>query len=109
MKKNGTFVDTEAGYWNRAVIIVGVAENDKNGDGKPDVPTSELIERTQNKILEISIANNWGGIDKNGNCIEDETTVEEELCLMMTLTGPTPITNTLLFPACRRVTGETGF
>ena len=92
-KKNGTFVDTEAGYWNRAVIIVGVAENDKNGDGKPDVSTSELIDRTQNKIREISIANNWGGIDKNGNCIEDETTLEEELCLMMTLTGPTPITN----------------
>ncbi len=92
-KKNGTFVDTEAGYWNRAVIIVGVAENDKNGDGIPDVSTSELIKRTQKRIEDISIANNWGGIDKNGNCIDDDTTFEEELCLMMTLTGPTPITN----------------
>ena len=63
-KKNGTFVDTEAGYWNRAVIIVGVAENDKNGDGIPDVSTSELIKRTQKRIEDISIANNWGGIDK---------------------------------------------
>ena len=68
-KKNGTFVDTEAGYWNRAVIIVGVAENDKNGDGIPDVSTSELIKRTQKRIEDISIANNWGGIDKNGNFV----------------------------------------
>ena len=49
---------------SRAVIIVGVAENDKNGDGMPDVSTSELIKRTQKRIEDISIANNWGGIDK---------------------------------------------
>ncbi|MEE2758516.1 MAG: MMPL family transporter [Candidatus Thermoplasmatota archaeon] len=92
-KKNGTFVDTEAGYWNRAVIIVGVAENDKNGDGIPDLSTSELIERTEKRIADIAAANKWGGIDKNGNCIDNPDTGEQQLCLMMTLTGPTPITN----------------
>ena len=31
--ENGTLRDTEVGYWNRAVIIIGVAENDADGDG----------------------------------------------------------------------------
>ena len=66
----------KAGYWNRAVIIVGVAEHDRDGDGQPDVPTSELIAYTQARIDETAQRNNWS-----------------QWNLTMTLTGPVPITN----------------
>jgi len=92
--ENGTLVDEKVGYWNRAVIIVGVAENDADGDGKPDIPTSDLIEQTQAEINRLGVANNWGIMnDKNGKCDPDEQTEPDPLCLRMTLTGPVPITN----------------
>ena len=91
----GTQVSETSGHgWNRAVIIVGVAENDANGDGKPDIPVSNLIKQTQAEIDKLAEQNHWEGVtDKNGFCTDDNTTVEEELCLTMTLTGPVPITN----------------
>ena len=100
-KNNGTLTDEEVGYWNRAVIIVGVAENDKNGDGIPDLSTSELIQRTEQRIQKIAELNNWGGFDEDGNCgvkltqnqIDRGVSPSELKCLQMTLTGPTPITN----------------
>ncbi len=73
---NGTRVEEQVGYWNRAVIIVGVAENDKDGDGEPDIPISKLIKDTQAEIDQLASRNNWS-----------------ELGLTMTLTGPVPITN----------------
>ena len=57
----------EAKYWNRAVIIMGIASN---------VSVAELIETTQDNIDQLSNENGW-----------------DELNLTMTLTGPTPITN----------------
>ena len=57
----------EAKYWNRAVIIMGIASN---------VSVAELIETTQDNIDQLSNENGW-----------------EQLNLTMTLTGPTPITN----------------
>ena len=54
--ENGTLVDEKIGNWNRAVIIVGVAENDADGDGKPDIPTSDLIEQTQAEINRLGVA-----------------------------------------------------
>ncbi len=74
---NGTKVnDRSASGWNRAVIIIGVAEHDRDGDGEPDVPTADLIKYTQNEIDELAERNNW-----------------DNLSLQMTLTGPVPITN----------------
>ena len=57
----------QAFYWNRAVIIMGIAS---------DVDVADLIEKTQGNIDELSEDNGW-----------------DELNLTMTLTGPTPITN----------------
>ena len=38
----------KAGYWNRAVIIIGVADGiDRDGDGEADSSVAELIQRTQ--------------------------------------------------------------
>ncbi|MCS5534832.1 MAG: MMPL family transporter, partial [Candidatus Poseidoniales archaeon] len=92
--ENKTLVDEKVGYWNRAVIIVGVAENDADGDGKPDIPTSDLIEQTQAEINRLGVANNWGIMnDKNGKCDPDDQPEPDPLCLRMTLTGPVPITN----------------
>ena len=92
--ENGTLVDEKVGYWNRAVIIVGVAENDADGDGEPDIPTSDLIEQTQAEINRLGVANNWGIMDdKNGKCDPDDQPEPNPLCLRMTLTGPVPITN----------------
>ncbi|MEE3083801.1 MAG: MMPL family transporter [Candidatus Thermoplasmatota archaeon] len=70
-------VSEQSGYgWNRAVIIVGVAENDLNGDGVADTPISKLIEDTQGEIDRIAKENGW-----------------DNMSLTMTLTGPVPITN----------------
>ena len=59
----------QAFYWNRAVIILGISNNE-------NISVSELIEETQNEIDLLGVENNW-----------------EELNLTMTLTGPVPITN----------------
>ncbi|HJM67457.1 MAG TPA: MMPL family transporter [Candidatus Thalassarchaeaceae archaeon] len=92
--ENGTLRDTEVGYWNRAVIIIGVAENDADGDGVPDISTSDLIEQTQAEINRLGIANNWGIMnDNNGKCEPEDQPEPDPLCLRMTLTGPVPITN----------------
>ena len=74
---DGQLVSEQSGYgWNRAVIIVGVAENDLDGDGIADTPISTLIEETQGEIDRISEKNGW-----------------DNMSLTMTLTGPVPITN----------------
>jgi predicted RND superfamily exporter protein len=67
--KNGTQTEDKVGYWNRAVIIIGVQEND-------DIPMSELIETTQDEIDQLANRNDWAAMN-----------------LTMTLTGPVPITN----------------
>jgi len=83
--ENGTLTDTEVGYWNRAVIIVGVSDT--------GVDVSKLIKDTQDTIDGLAK-------DKNWNCDEEQTDMEHEdycdgseLGLTMTLTGPVPITN----------------
>ena len=48
--ENGVLVDEKLDDWNRAVIIIGVAENDADGDGEPDIAISDLIEQTQEAI-----------------------------------------------------------
>ena len=64
-----------AGYWNRAVIIIGISDDLGN------TTISQLIEDTQNKINAIP------EIDENG------VSSWERINLTMTLTGPVPITN----------------
>ena len=64
-----------AGYWNRAVIIIGISEDLGN------TTISQLIEDTENKIKAIP------EIDENG------VSSWEKINLTMTLTGPVPITN----------------
>ena len=59
----------QAFYWNRAVIILGIAYNE-------NISVSDLIEETQKEINLLGVENNW-----------------DELNLTMTLTGPVPITN----------------
>ena len=84
----------KAGYWNRAVIIIGVADDiDRDGDGVADSSVSELIERTQGIISEIANENNWNSDESE--CIEDANSTDGERCLnlKMTLTGPVPLTN----------------
>jgi len=80
--ENETLVSEESGYgWNRAVIIVGVADN--------DVDTAKLIEDTQNQIDGLAEKNCWNAdMDPEKKCDSDEY-----IGLVMTLTGPTPITN----------------
>ncbi len=89
---NGSLVDEEVGYWNRAVIIVGVADT--------DVDVSELIKVTQDTMDGLAAENNWGLMDENNECKEadkDGKQIPENtnnpLCLRMTLTGPVPITS----------------
>ena len=60
----------KAGYWNRGVIIIGIADDLGN------TTISELIENTQNDLDRIGEENGW-----------------QDLNLTMTLTGPVPITN----------------
>ena len=99
--ENGVLVDEKIGDWNRAVIIIGVAENDADGDGEPDIAISDLIEQTQEAINRLGKANNWGLMDdKNNTCLEKtkggnpiEENQNNPLCIRMTLTGPVPITN----------------
>ena len=100
--ENGTLVDEKIGDCNRAVIIIGVAENDADGDGVPDIAVSDLIEQTQQTINRLGETNNWGLMDDNNECkpdpkkypdSDDDPNANNPLCLRMTLTGPVPITN----------------
>ena len=76
--ENGTKVSEVSGHgWNRAVIIIGVADN--GGD------VAKLIEDTQKQIDKLASQNCWNSESKD--CGDDD------LGLVMTLTGPTPITN----------------
>ena len=75
----GNLVNISAKHWNRAVIIIGISDNlDTDDDGINDVSIPDIIEKTQIKINELSIENNW-----------------EEKNLSMTLTGPVPLTNAI--------------
>ena len=84
----------KAGYWNRAVIIIGVADGiDRDGDGKADSTVAELIERTQGIITTVAAENNWNSDESD--CVQDANSTDGERCLnlKMTLTGPVPLTN----------------
>lgn len=92
----------EAGYWNRAVIIIGISSNlDLNGDGEDDTTISNIIEETQATIDTISEENNWICKDSDGNEVDPESDEGSEICdgselgLKMTLTGPVPLTNAI--------------
>ena len=75
----GNLVNISAKHWNRAVIIIGISDDlDTDDDGIDDVSIPDIIEKTQIKINELSIENNW-----------------EEKNLSMTLTGPVPLTNAI--------------
>mgnify|MGYP003306714284 FL=1 len=75
----GNLVNISAKHWNRAVIIIGISDDlDTDDDGINDVSIPDIIEKTQIKINELSIENNW-----------------EEKNLSMTLTGPVPLTNAI--------------
>lgn len=78
--ENGTLIKEEAGAWNRAVIIIGINNElrDENGN---NITVSEFIENTQNRINQLSLP-----VDEGGNGWEEKG-------LVMTLTGPVPITN----------------
>ena len=90
-----------AGYWNRAVIIIGITSIvDMDGDGEDD--TSDYIEYVSNEINRISIENNWVCRDDDGKELNPEKRENEEFCedqnpldLRMTLTGPVPLTNAI--------------
>ncbi|MAR42197.1 MAG: hypothetical protein CMA43_03300, partial [Euryarchaeota archaeon] len=90
-----------AGYWNRAVIIIGITSIvDMDGDGEDD--TSDYIEYVSNEINRISIENNWVCRDEDGKELNPEKGENEEYCedqnpldLRMTLTGPVPLTNAI--------------
>ena len=75
----GNLVNISAKHWNRAVIIIGISDDlDTDDDGINDVSIPDIIEKTQIKINELAIENNW-----------------EEKNLSMTLTGPVPLTNAI--------------
>ena len=79
----GTATEDRAFRWNRAVIIIGIA------DDTGDKTVGDIVSETQGKIDEIAATNNWGAPDAQGKCDEDSN----PLCLRMTLTGPAPLTN----------------
>jgi len=84
----------KAGYWNRAVIIIGVADGiDRDGDGEADSSVAELIQRTQGIITNVARENNWNSDESD--CIQDANSTDGQRCLnlKMTLTGPVPLTN----------------
>ena len=91
--ENGTRVEEKVGYWNRAVIIVGVAENDRDGDGEPDIPISKLIKDTQAEIEKTAQRNDWNCDEGEKDPNDEDFCNGDELGLTMTLTGPVPITN----------------
>ena len=79
----GTATEERAFRWNRAVIIIGIA------DDTGDKSVGDIVSETQGKINEIASNNNWGTPDSQGKCDE----AGNPLCLRMTLTGPAPLTN----------------
>jgi len=79
----GTATEERAFRWNRAVIIIGIA------DDTGDKSVGDIVSETQGKIDEIASNNNWGSPDSQGKCDEEGN----PLCLRMTLTGPAPLTN----------------
>ena len=80
----GTATEVKSAYgWNRAVIIIGIA------DDTGDKSVGDIVSETQGKIDEIAANNNWGTPDLQGKCDEEAN----PLCLRMTLTGPAPLTN----------------
>jgi predicted RND superfamily exporter protein len=85
--ENKTLVSEESDFgWNRAVIIIGVADN--------NLDMGKLIEDTQADIDRLGRTNNWGIMnDYNDNCPDSKQPEPDPLCIRMTLTGPTPITN----------------
>tara|TARA_B110000014_G_scaffold247495_1_gene221058 strand:- start:630 stop:3422 length:2793 start_codon:yes stop_codon:yes gene_type:complete len=80
----GTATEESSAYgWNRAVIIIGIA------DDTGDLSVGDIVTETQGKIDQIGVNNNWGTPDSQGKC----TGEDNSLCLRMTLTGPAPLTN----------------
>jgi predicted RND superfamily exporter protein len=80
----GTATEGSSAFgWNRAVIIIGIA------DDTGDLSVGDIVAQTQEKIDEIGENNNWGAPDSQGKCPSEE----DSLCLRMTLTGPAPLTN----------------
>ena len=79
----GTATEERAFRWNRAVIIIGIA------DDTGDKTVGDIVSETQGKINEVASNNNWGTPDSQGKCDEEGN----PLCLRMTLTGPAPLTN----------------
>ena len=79
----GTETQDKVNRWNRAVIIIGIA------DDTGDKSVGDIVTETQGKIDEIAANNNWGSPDDQGKCDEEGN----PLCLRMTLTGPAPLTN----------------
>jgi len=74
--EDGVQIGNKSGFgWNRAVIIIGISDQLKDGNGG-NITISEFIEGTQIGINELGETNEW---DQRG--------------LSMTLTGPVPITN----------------
>tara|TARA_B100000287_G_scaffold251708_2_gene236521 strand:+ start:17819 stop:20776 length:2958 start_codon:yes stop_codon:yes gene_type:complete len=83
----GTATEDKAFRWNRAVIIIGIADDTGNKT------VGDIVDETQSKIDQIAINNNWGVPDEQGKCDEGEENEGNVLCLRMTLTGPAPLTN----------------
>ena len=79
----GTETEDKAFRWNRAVIIIGIADD----TGEKSI--GDIVTQTQGTINEIATNNNWGTPDDQGKCNEEGN----PLCLRMTLTGPAPLTN----------------
>ena len=80
----GTATEVKSAFgWNRAVIIIGIADD----TGEKSV--GDIVSETQGKINQIAFNNNWGEPDSQGKCDEEGN----PLCLRMTLTGPAPLTN----------------
>ncbi len=83
----GTATEDKSFRWNRAVIIIGIADDTGNKT------VGDIVDETQSKIDQIAINNNWGVPDEQGKCDEGEENEGNVLCLRMTLTGPAPLTN----------------
>ncbi|HCE75500.1 MAG TPA: hypothetical protein DEP04_02640, partial [Dehalococcoidia bacterium] len=79
----GTATEDKAFRWNRAVIIIGIA------DDTGDKSVGDIVTETQAKIDQIAVVNSWGQPDSQGKCDGQDNV----LCLRMTLTGPAPLTN----------------
>ena len=65
----GTDTEDKAYFWNRGVIILGIADGGNKSVG-------EIVDETQLRINEIALNSGW-----------------DDIALTMTLTGPAPLTN----------------